>query len=76
MWGADLFRFPTFLPNLVSDKMSHFMKVTDNEGHHHLTFHIWIAHEFPYIYTMNFKLYVVGVHRLVPTSAMEIYFYF
>ena len=40
MWGAGLFRFPTFSPNLVSNKMSHFMKVTGNEGHHHLTFDI------------------------------------
>ena len=36
MWGAGLFRFPTFSPNLVSSKMSQFMKVTGNEGHRHI----------------------------------------
>ena len=36
MWGAGLFRFPTFLSNLMNNKMSHLMKVTSNEGHHHL----------------------------------------
>ena len=40
MWGAGLLRFPTFLPNLVNNKMSHFVKVTSNEGHHHLTFDV------------------------------------
>ena len=38
--GAGLFRFLTFSPDLVSDKISHLMKVTGNEGHHHLTFDI------------------------------------
>ena len=37
MWVVVLFRFPTFSPNLVSNKMSRFMKMTDNEGHRHLT---------------------------------------
>ena len=40
MWGADLFRFPTFLPNLVNSRMSYLVKVTGSEGHHHLTFDI------------------------------------
>ena len=40
MWGASLFQFPTFSPNLVSDEISHFTKVTSNEGHHHLSFDI------------------------------------
>ena len=40
MRGAGLFRFPTFSPNLVNNKMSRFVKVTGNEGHHHLTFDI------------------------------------
>ena len=40
MWGAGLFRLLTFSPNVVSDKISHFMKVTGKEGHPHLTFHI------------------------------------
>ena len=39
-WGAGLFRFLTFQLNLVSDKTWHSMKVTANEGHHHLTFHM------------------------------------
>ena len=38
--SASLFRFPTFLPNWVIDKISHFMKVIGNEGHHHLIFDI------------------------------------
>ena len=37
MWGAGRFRLPTFLPNLVNNKMSHLVKVTSNEGHHYLT---------------------------------------
>ena len=37
MWDAGLFRFPTFLPNLMKNKMSHLLKVTGNESHHHLT---------------------------------------
>ena len=40
MWGVGLVCFPTILPNLMNNKMSHFMKVTDNEGHRHLTFDI------------------------------------
>jgi hypothetical protein len=40
MWGAGLFRFPTIYPNLMNNKMPHFMKVNNNEGHHHLTFDI------------------------------------
>ena len=40
MSGVGLFRFLTFLPNLVSNRISHFMKVPGNEGHRHLTFHI------------------------------------
>ena len=50
MWAAGLFQFPTFSPNLVTNTISRFMKVTCNEGHHHLTFHIFFAHESPYIY--------------------------
>ena len=40
MWAISLFRFPFFSPNLVGGKISQFMKVTGNEGHHHLTFDI------------------------------------
>jgi hypothetical protein len=40
MWGVGLFQFPTFSPNLVSDNISQFMKVTGNEGRHHLTSNI------------------------------------
>ena len=41
------------------------MKVTGNEGHHNSTFHIWFAHQFPYIYWMNSKLCFVDMCRLV-----------
>ena len=37
MWGAGLFKLPTFLSNLVSEKVSHFMRATGKEGRHHLT---------------------------------------
>ena len=40
MWGAGLFQFPTFLLNLVNNKMPHLVKLTSIEGHHHLTFEI------------------------------------
>ena len=41
MLGAGLFRFPTFfLSNMMNNKISHLVKVTCNEGHHHLTFDI------------------------------------
>ena len=72
MWGARWFQFPTFSSTLVRDKISHFMKVIGNEGHHHLTFDIWLAHDLPYIYWMNFKLCVLGVHKLVVMSSMVI----
>ena len=36
MWGVGSFQFPTFLPNLVNNKMSHFVKVNGYEGHHQL----------------------------------------
>ena len=76
MWGAKLFQFLTFFPNLVNNKMSNFVKVSGNEGHHHLTFDIWLVKEFSCVYRMNFKLCVLGVHRLVRMSSMEIYKYF
>ena len=37
-------------------KISHFVKVTSSEGHHHLAFDVRLVQEFPYIYWMNFKL--------------------
>jgi hypothetical protein len=36
MCGTGLFRFSTFSLNLVSDETRYFVKVTNNEGHHHL----------------------------------------
>ena len=53
MLGDGLSWFPTFSPNLVSDKIVDFMKVTGNQGHHHLTFDFWFAHKFSYIHWMN-----------------------
>ena len=50
MWGAKLFQFLTFFPNLVNNKMSDFVKVSGNEGHHHLTFDIWLVKEFSCVY--------------------------
>lgn len=46
MWGVGLFQCSIFLPNLVNDKISQFMKATGNEGHNHLIFIFYFAHEF------------------------------
>lgn len=74
--GCRFILISHFLWNLVNDNLSHFVKVTSNEGHHHLTLDIWLVQEFPYIYWIDFKLCVIGGHKSVWMSFMEIYKYF
>jgi hypothetical protein len=52
MWGADLFQYPSFSSNLASDKISHFVKVTGNEGHRHFIL-FWV-----YDLHMNFRTFI------------------